>query len=126
MYLLDTNVISELRPGKRNQSPAVLAWAASMPLEMQFISSIAMLELRIGMGLKARQDPAQGTVLARWIEGLEDLFAGRILAVSAKVPSAPLSAPAAVPPPHSSPDLPAAPERPGKTCAHRPSAQPAR
>ncbi len=97
MYLLDTNVISELRPGKRNQSPAVLAWAESMPLEMQFISSIALLELRIGMGLKARQDPAQGAVLARWIEGLENLFAERTLAVSAR--AARLCAPMHIPNP---------------------------
>ncbi len=97
MYLLDTNVISELRPGKRGQSPAVLAWAATMPLEMQFISCITLLELRLGMELKARQDSKQGALLEAWIQGVEDLFADRTLPITAK--GARLCAPMHVPNP---------------------------
>lgn len=97
MYLLDTNVISELRPGKRAQSLAVRAWAQSMPIEMQFISSITLLELRVGMALKARQDSVQGAMLARWISGIEAEFEQRTLPFSAK--GAKLCAPMHVPNP---------------------------
>lgn len=97
MYLLDTNVISELRPGKRAQSQAVLAWAERMPIEQQFICSLTLFELRLGMELKARQDRQQGAVLARWIEGVEALFADRTLPVTGK--GARLCAPMHVPDP---------------------------
>ena len=79
MHLLDTNVISELRPGKRGQSPEVRAWAAAKAFDTLYLSSVTMLELRIGVERKARQDAAQGAVLKAWVEALEDQFDGRIL-----------------------------------------------
>jgi len=49
MYLLDTNVISELRQGKPNQSTAVRAWAATQPTARLYLSAITLLELEVGI-----------------------------------------------------------------------------
>ena len=49
MYLLDTNVISELRTGKPQADARVLAWAASVPLAAQYVSVLTWLEIDIGI-----------------------------------------------------------------------------
>ena len=79
MHLLDTNVISELRPGKREQSPLVRAWAAREAFASLYLSSVTMLELRVGVERKARIDKQQGQRLNAWIDALEEQFDGRIL-----------------------------------------------
>lgn len=79
MHLLDTNVISELRPGKREQSPEVRAWAAAQAFDALYLSTVTVLELRLGMERKARTDTAQGAMLKAWIDALEQQFDGRIL-----------------------------------------------
>ena len=79
MHLLDTNVISELRPGKREQSLQVRAWAAREAFATLYLSSVTMLELRVGMERKARIDAQQGRILKAWIDALEEQFDGRIL-----------------------------------------------
>jgi predicted nucleic acid-binding protein len=79
MFVLDTNVLSELRHPKK-ADPKVLAWAASQPVAAQFISSITILELELGVLQKERKDPAQGAVLRAWLDGrVLPQFAGRIL-----------------------------------------------
>jgi predicted nucleic acid-binding protein len=95
MHLLDTNVISELRPGKREQSHAVRSWAATQAIETLYMYSVTLLELRIGMERKARVDTKQGKMLERWIEGVEAQFEGRILPFTAR--AARLCAPMDVP-----------------------------
>jgi len=45
MFVLDTNVISELRHGKPHQSAAVRAWAAVQPSSQLFLSAITLMEL---------------------------------------------------------------------------------
>jgi toxin FitB len=99
MHLLDTNVISELRPGKREQSPEVRAWAAAEAFEALYLSSVTVLELRIGVGRKARVDAAQGGVLKAWLDALEQQFDGRILPFTLR--GARLCAPWHVPDPRS-------------------------
>ncbi|ROZ78141.1 type II toxin-antitoxin system VapC family toxin [Ramlibacter sp. WS9] len=99
MHLLDTNVISELRPGKREQSPEVRAWAAAEAFEALYLSSVTVLELRIGVGRKARVDAAQGGVLKAWLVALEQRFDGRILPFTLR--GARLCAPWHVPDPRS-------------------------
>lgn len=79
MYVLDTNVISELRQGKANQSPAVRAWAASQPASRLFLSAICMLELEKGVLALERKTPPQGKALRIWLTGVRATFAGRIL-----------------------------------------------
>ena len=79
MYVLDTNVISELRQGKPNQSPEVRAWAASLPTGQFFLSAISILELEKGVLALERKTPPQGQALRVWLTGVRDTFAGRIL-----------------------------------------------
>ena len=79
MFVLDTNVISELRVPKK-ADPNVLAWASSQPAAAQFISVITVFELELGVLQKECKDPSQGAVLRSWLEGrLLPQFAGRVL-----------------------------------------------
>lgn len=79
MYLLDTNIISELRHGKANQSPKVRAWAAQLPINQLFISAITVLELEKGVLALERKTPPQGSALRHWLMGVRKAFADRIL-----------------------------------------------
>ncbi|MBC7603023.1 MAG: type II toxin-antitoxin system VapC family toxin, partial [Ramlibacter sp.] len=79
MHLLDISVISELRPGKREQSPEVRDWAGAQAFDTLYLSAVAVLELRVGMERKGRIDAAQGAMLKAWIDALEQQFDGRIL-----------------------------------------------
>jgi predicted nucleic acid-binding protein len=85
MYLLDTNVISELRKRDRARSD-VVAWAAQAEPSGFFLSTVTILELRYGALLVQRRDPRQGDMMLRWI--LQDVLAGfaeRILPVDVEV-----------------------------------------
>jgi len=79
MYLLDTNVISELRQGKPNPSPEVRAWAAQHRVGTLYLSVITVLELEKGILLLERRTPPQGAALRVWLTGVRAVFAGRIL-----------------------------------------------
>lgn len=77
-YLLDTNVISELR--KRDGEPQVKAWAASQNATDLHISVITALEIELGILRKRRTDPAQADALDRWFkQSVLTGFANRIL-----------------------------------------------
>jgi predicted nucleic acid-binding protein len=79
MFVLDTNVISELRHGKSNPSEQVRRWAAGLPSSRLFLSSISILELEIGIQALERRTPPQGNALRTWLAGVRAAFAGRIL-----------------------------------------------
>ena len=79
MFVLDTNVISELRHGKPNQSPQVRSWAANQPAQQLFLSAITMLELEKGIQALERRTPPQGSALRVWLSGVRQAFSGRIL-----------------------------------------------
>ena len=85
MYLLDTNVISELRrPEKADRN--VMAWAVTIPAASFFLSAISILEIELGALLMARKDAAQGAVLRTWIDDqILPRFDGRILPVDTAV-----------------------------------------
>lgn len=85
MFLLDTNVISELRRPQRADRN-VLAWADKIPAASFFLSVITILEIELGTLQVARKDVAQGTILRSWIdEQILPRFEGRILAVDTAV-----------------------------------------
>lgn len=67
MFLLDTNVVSELRRPERADAN-VLAWAASHPATHFFLSVITLLELEIGVLRIERKDARQGFILRGWLE----------------------------------------------------------
>ena len=79
MYVLDTNVISELRQGKPKQSAQVRAGAAGQPARQLFLSAISILELEKGVMALERRTPPQGAALRVWLTGVRATFAGRIL-----------------------------------------------
>jgi predicted nucleic acid-binding protein len=79
MYVLDTNIISELRQGKPKPSPKVRAWAASVTASQLFLSAISILELEQGVLALERRTPPQGSALRVWLTGVRCAFAGRIL-----------------------------------------------
>ena len=79
MYVLDTNVISELRQGKPKQSAQVRAWAAGQPARQLFLSAISIVELEKGVMALERRTPPQGAALRVWLTGVRATFAGRIL-----------------------------------------------
>lgn len=102
MFVLDTNVISELRHGKPNQSPAVRAWAAAQPSGRLFMSAITLLELELGIQALERRTPPQGSALRAWLSGVRAVFAGRILPFTES--TAPVCAALHVPDPRSERD----------------------
>jgi predicted nucleic acid-binding protein len=79
MFVLDTNVISELRHGKPSQSPKVRAWAESVSARQLFLSAISILELEKGVLALERRTPPQGNALRAWLTGVRAAFNGRIL-----------------------------------------------
>lgn len=87
MYLLDTNVLSELRQGKRGQSRAVVAWARRVPLTQHYISCITLYELEAGVLAMERRDVQQGQRLRAWLSALQEMMAARVLPVDAAVAS---------------------------------------
>jgi predicted nucleic acid-binding protein len=90
MYLLDTNVVSELRKpraGKRGaMDRSVGLWAAGVAVKALYISSITILEIETGILLAERKDVAKGAILRQWLEAhVLTAFAGRILPVDLAV-----------------------------------------
>src|SRR5476651_1285248 len=81
MYLLDTNIISELRKaksGKANKN--VIAWAKKISPASLFLSVISILELEIGVLSIERRDPHQGAILRSWLDThVLPVFSERIL-----------------------------------------------
>lgn len=68
MFLLDTNVVSELRKMKRGKvSHEFLAWFQKHRREPQFLSAATVLELEVGVLLMERRDPLQGSTLRHWM-----------------------------------------------------------
>jgi toxin FitB len=64
MFLLDTNVVSELRRARRTD-PNVAAWAESVPQEDMFLSSVTILELEMGALRLALRDGDRGRAIQR-------------------------------------------------------------
>lgn len=87
MFVLDTNVISELRrAGDGRADPNVLAWLVAEDANELFISAITVMELEIGVRRVERRDAAQGAVMRRWLdERVLVEFKDRVLAVDKTV-----------------------------------------
>jgi predicted nucleic acid-binding protein len=85
MYLVDTNVLSELRRRERTHAK-VAAWIDSVAPSDLFLSAITIFELEAGTLLIERRDIQQGKVLRSWVENrILPAFAERILPVDAAV-----------------------------------------
>lgn len=85
-FLLDTNVVSELRKPQQRADPHVRAWAKAQPVLLLHISVITLLEIEIGIGRVERHDPRQGRVLRQWLdERVIGAFRRRILPVDVPI-----------------------------------------
>ncbi len=87
MYLLDTNVVSELRKVRAGKADIrVAAWADSVETVDLFLSVITIEELEIGVLLAERRDPTRGAVLRAWMDRhVLPAFAGRILSLDTAI-----------------------------------------
>jgi predicted nucleic acid-binding protein len=87
MFLLDTDVISELRKAKSGKANSnVVAWARSVSPASLYLSAISILELEMGVLLVERRDATQGALLRAWLDNhVLAAFASRIIAVDTAV-----------------------------------------
>ncbi len=87
MFVLDTNVVSELRKANTGKADAnVVAWANSVLPASLFLSAISILELEMGILLIERRDQEQGKMLRNWLENqVLPTFEERILVVDTAV-----------------------------------------
>ena len=87
MFLLDTNVVSELRKAKAGKAdPHVVAWAGTVSAGSLFISVVTILELELGILQLNRRDPAQGDILRQWFNGhVMPAFDGRIIPIDTTI-----------------------------------------
>jgi predicted nucleic acid-binding protein len=83
-FLLDTNVVSELRRPERANA-GLAAWFAERNRRELFLSAVTLAEVRRGIALIARRDPAQAQHLRGWCDRLQRNFgpAGRLLPIRA-------------------------------------------
>ena len=102
MFVLDTNVISELRPGKRNQSAEVRHWAAKQTTSLLYISAVTLFELELGIQALENNSPPQGSAFRSWLLGVRSAFSGRILSFTEN--TAPICASLHIPNPRSDRD----------------------
>ncbi len=79
-YLIDTNVISEIRKGARCDAH-VSTWYASIAGEDIFLSTLVLGEIRKGVELARPRDPAKAAALERWLRDVKAAFNGRILGI---------------------------------------------
>lgn len=87
MFLLDTNVVSELRKAGSGTADAnVVAWLSTEDASSFYLSAITLMELELGILLKARRDAAQGALLRAWMDShVLPEFSQRVLSVDSAV-----------------------------------------
>jgi toxin FitB len=86
-FLLDTNIISELR--KRDRAhPNVARWVARIPADEMGTSVIVLAEIRRGIELKRRRDPQQAKFLDRWFMEMRTRLGDRVLPIDEPIADA--------------------------------------
>lgn len=87
MYVLDTNVVSEIRRAASGRAEQrVIQWALRVEPALTYISVVTFMELEIGMQLVERRDEPSGVILRRWLEDdVRVAFEGRMLPVDIEV-----------------------------------------
>jgi predicted nucleic acid-binding protein len=87
VFLLDTNVVSELRKLQSRKADAnVVGWASKEKMASFYISAISIMEIEVGVQRLERRDAARGAVLRAWLDGqIRPEFSGRMLPIDAAV-----------------------------------------
>jgi hypothetical protein len=83
-YLVDTNVISELRKGQRAHA-AVTAWMAQVDDDELYLSVLVVGEIRKGIERVRRRDLAQADALDTWLRRITDGYADRVLPITSAI-----------------------------------------
>jgi predicted nucleic acid-binding protein len=86
-FLLDTNIISEIRKRERAH-PNVARWVARTPVGEMGTSVIVLAEIRRGIELKRRRDPDQAKLLDRWFTEMRARLGDRVLPIDEPVAEA--------------------------------------
>lgn len=86
-FILDTNIISEIRKGERAH-PNVAKWVAQTPVKEIGTSVLVLAEIRRGIELKRRQDAAQAEALDRWFTQMRTRIADRVLPIDEPITEA--------------------------------------
>ena len=82
-YLLDTNIVSELR--KRTANPGVTAWFNAAPSADLFVSALTIGEIRRGVERLRRKDEAQALVIEHWLTGLRTIYRDHIVSIDSEI-----------------------------------------
>ncbi len=87
MFVLDTNVVCELRKAASGRANSgVTDWASGGPATLMFMSVISLHELEHGVLLAERSDPTKGAILRSWLDTrVNPAFADRLLPVTADI-----------------------------------------
>lgn len=86
-FLLDTNIISEIRKRERAHA-GVTRWVAQTPVTEIGTSVIVLAEIRRGIELKRRTDPKQATSLDQWFAQMQSRLEDRVLSVDEPIAEA--------------------------------------
>lgn len=86
-WLVDTNVISEIRKGPRCH-PSVASWWAAVEDRDLFLSALTLGEIRKGIESVRPRDPVKARALERWLREVSDVFGARIIGVDPAVTDA--------------------------------------
>lgn len=83
MYLLDTNVVSEIRKVKKNKADKnVVAWLSSVPKESFYTNAVVLMEIERGTLQIERKDPKQAAMLKDWYQtAVKSMFYERVLPI---------------------------------------------
>lgn len=85
-FILDTNVVSELRKPVQRIDAGVRSWARATPSHVMYLSVVSVMEIALGVARLERRDTQQGTTLRHWFdERVLAAFASRILPVDLPV-----------------------------------------
>lgn len=83
-FLLDTNILSELRKASRCD-PNVLQWAAKESTQAHYISVLSLGEIRKGIELLRKKSPEKCAPLENWLEKLHTDYANCTIAITAEL-----------------------------------------
>lgn len=83
MFVLDTNVISELRRSRKKADSNVLAWASAADPHLFYVSPVTLLELETGVLRLERHDLRQGKLLRAWLNDILYEYRNRVLPIDA-------------------------------------------
>ena len=86
-YLIDTNIIAEVRKGSRCDAQVAHWWARVADADL-FLSVLVLGEIRKGVELARPRDPVKAVALERWLDAVSQAFAQRILPIDQAVANA--------------------------------------